>query len=76
MTPGAGYSDTPLARKLGIDPGMTVALIDAPPDLPDTLAAPEGVRLRTRRARRARRAAVLELGATPVYRSSASRVRR
>ena len=44
----AGYSGTPLARKLGIAPGATVALIDAPPGFADTLAAPEGVTLRTR----------------------------
>ena len=48
MTPAAGYSGTPLALKLGIASSMTVALIDAPPDFTDTLAAPEGVQLRTR----------------------------
>jgi hypothetical protein len=42
-----GYSGTPLARKLGIPGGMTVALIDAPPDFPVTLDPPEGVTLRT-----------------------------
>ncbi len=39
----AGYSGTPLARKLGIRPGASVALVDAPPgwsipDLPDGVA--------------------------------------
>lgn len=29
----AGYSGTPLPRKLGIRPGSRVALVDAPPDL-------------------------------------------
>lgn len=28
----AGYSGTPLAQKLGIKPGMTVVVINAPPD--------------------------------------------
>ncbi len=42
----SGYSGTPLARKLGIAAGMTVALIDAPPDFPATLELPEGVTLR------------------------------
>ena len=31
--PTAGYSGTPLARKLGIKPGHTVALISEPPEL-------------------------------------------
>jgi len=44
----AGYSGTPLARKLGIAAGMTVGLVDAPADFVDTLAPPEGVRVRTR----------------------------
>lgn len=35
----AGYSGTPLARKLGIKPNAVVWLIDAPPWLPDALAA-------------------------------------
>jgi len=43
----AGYSGTPLARKLGIKAGMTVALIDAPPDFAATLDAPDDVALRT-----------------------------
>jgi len=43
----AGYSGTPLATKLGIKEGMTVALIDAPPGLAATLAPAPGVRLRT-----------------------------
>lgn len=45
--PGAGYSGTPLARKLGIHEGSAVVLVGAPPgwsvaDLPDgvTVARP------------------------------------
>jgi hypothetical protein len=34
----AGYSGTPLARKLGIDPGARVLLIAAPAELRDWLA--------------------------------------
>lgn len=30
MSKAAGYSGTPLARKLGINPGFRVALVDAP----------------------------------------------
>jgi hypothetical protein len=36
MTP-AGYSGTPLARKLGIKPGATVGIIDPPPGFDETL---------------------------------------
>jgi hypothetical protein len=44
VTPeAAGYSGTPLARKLGIKPGARVALLGAPPDFDATLGelAPE-----------------------------------
>ena len=34
----AGYSGTPLARKLGIGAGTRLVLINAPPDLADALA--------------------------------------
>ena len=45
---GAGYSGTPLAKKLGLRPDTTVALIDAPDDFERTLAPlPAGMRLRT-----------------------------
>jgi hypothetical protein len=41
-----GYSGTPLARKLGIKEGATVALIDAPPGFERDLAPlPDGVDL-------------------------------
>lgn len=43
----AGYSGTPLPRKLGIKPGMTVALVGAPPGFPEILGElPEGAKLR------------------------------
>jgi hypothetical protein len=43
--PPAGYSGTPLARKLGIVAGARVCVQDAPADLPAWLAPlPEGVR--------------------------------
>lgn len=39
----AGYSGTPLAKKLGIKPGMRVAALGAPPDYPALLEPiPEG----------------------------------
>jgi hypothetical protein len=44
----AGYSGTPLARKLGLASGQAVALLGAPPGFPATLAPmPDGVRVRT-----------------------------
>lgn len=43
----AGYSGTPLPRKLGIGPGHTVALLDAPDGIEQLLdPLPDGVRLR------------------------------
>ena len=40
----AGYSGTPLVRKLGLRPGMAAAWLDAPADFPATLGElPEGV---------------------------------
>lgn len=45
----AGYSGTPLARKLGLKPGMAVLLSDAPAGYADTLRPlPEGLRFVTR----------------------------
>jgi hypothetical protein len=45
----AGYSGTPLPRKLGIKPGARLALIDAPEDFTSTLGElPPGVEVRTR----------------------------
>ena len=44
----AGYSGTPLAKKLGIKEDHTVAVVDAPSHLPDLLAPlPAGVVLRS-----------------------------
>ena len=41
-----GYSGTPLPRKLGIKPGATLAIQDAPPGFDATLGElPDGVRL-------------------------------
>ncbi|MEM7142133.1 MAG: DUF3052 domain-containing protein [Actinomycetota bacterium] len=46
MTP-AGYSGTPLSKKLGIKDGHTVALVDAPPHVDGLLAPlPDDVALR------------------------------
>lgn len=43
----AGYSGTPLPKKLGIKAGHTVALVDAPDDALDLLdPLPDGVELR------------------------------
>ena len=44
----AGYSETPLAKKLGIKQGHRVALIDEPPDFRDLLAdLPDDVTFQT-----------------------------
>ena len=50
MSPApAGYSGTPLPRKLGIRPGARVAMIGAPDGFADTLGdLPAGVEVRTR----------------------------
>ncbi len=43
----AGYSGTPLPKKLGIKEGVTVAMVNAPEGFEDTLGAlPEGAELR------------------------------
>lgn len=43
--PTAGYSGTPLSKKLGIKPGMSVCALDAPAGYRDLLSPiPEGVR--------------------------------
>lgn len=48
---GAGYSGTPLPRKLGIRPGARVALVGAPSHPRPSLGElPEGARLHTRLA--------------------------
>jgi hypothetical protein len=42
----AGYSGTPLARKLGIKAGAVVAVVAPPDGFVDTLELPDGVELR------------------------------
>jgi len=45
----AGYSGTPLPKKLGVKPNSTVALVGAPKDFEKTLGElPEGVKLKKR----------------------------
>jgi hypothetical protein len=45
----AGYSGTPLPRKLGVKEGARVAVLNAPDDFTDTLGAlPDGVTVRER----------------------------
>ena len=44
----AGYSGTPLARKLGLQPGHRVALVGAPPGFPAAIeGVPDGVTFET-----------------------------
>jgi hypothetical protein len=52
----AGYSGTPLARKLGIAGGSWVVLLDAPEGFEGVLAAPKGVTVRRRLPPSGRRA--------------------
>lgn len=76
----AGYSGTPLVRKLGIAPGARAVWLDAPAHLPELLGPlPDGVRVATtlrghvdialcfvtRRAALARRVAVLRRAIAP-----------
>jgi hypothetical protein len=44
--PTAGYSGTPLPRKLGFKPGMTAAIVDAPAGLDGLLGDLDGVTIR------------------------------
>jgi hypothetical protein len=44
----AGYSGTPLAKKLGISPDSEVRLVDAPPNYRKLLARPQGIRFASR----------------------------
>ncbi len=49
MSPQAGYSGTPLGKKLGLKPGHRVRVSNAPDDYPSLLApVPEGVVLSAR----------------------------
>jgi hypothetical protein len=44
-----GYSGTPLQKKLGIKPGMSIALLNAPPDIDTVLGElPDGVTISRR----------------------------
>jgi hypothetical protein len=53
VPPPAGYSGTPLVRKLAIKPGARLALIDAPDGFDATLGElPEDVTVRSRAGRR------------------------
>lgn len=47
MAAPAGYSGTPLPRKLGVKPGTTLALLGAPTGFMTTLGPLEDVRIRT-----------------------------
>ena len=60
-SPGAGYSGTPLVKKLGIQPGMTVQVIDAPRPYEDIVEGlPADLRfVRTRDGHHAVRSPVL-----------------
>lgn len=52
MTTGAGYSGTPLAKKLGIKEGARVTLVNAPEGFEALLAPiPDGVRITRRLGR-------------------------
>lgn len=44
MSAPAGYSGTPLPKKLGIEPGQRIAFLDAPPEFASALGElPDGV---------------------------------
>jgi len=44
----AGYSATPLVKKLGIKPGFKIALVNSPPNFAGALDLPEGVTINSR----------------------------
>jgi hypothetical protein len=44
----AGYSGTPLVKKLGIKPGFNIAFVDAPPGYANELDLPTDVSINTR----------------------------
>ena len=44
----AGYSGTPLARKLGVTEGCRLAIVSAPNGFAESLELPSGVQLRTK----------------------------
>ena len=43
MATSAGYSGTPLARKLGLRPGLRVCLLQEPPGFRDRVRRRQGV---------------------------------
>ena len=62
---GAGYSGTPLARKLGITEGASVVMLGAPEGFGQVLAPlPDGVRVSRRLPRKGRQADVAVLFVT------------
>jgi DUF3052 family protein len=44
----AGYSETPLVRKLGIKPGFNIAFVNAPVDFFDELTLPQDIKVNSR----------------------------
>ena len=48
----AGYSGTPLVKKLGIKPGFNIAFVNAPSGYANELELPEGVTINSRSVRR------------------------
>ena len=47
----AGYSETPLVKKLGIKAGFNIALVNAPVSFFDELTLPQGVKVNSRSKR-------------------------
>lgn len=47
----AGYSETPLVKKLGIKAGFNIALVNAPASFFDELTLPQGVKVNSRSKR-------------------------
>ena len=47
----AGYSETPLVKKLGIKAGFNIALVNAPVSFFDELTLPQGVKINSRSKR-------------------------
>lgn len=44
----AGYSETPLVKKLGIKPGFNIAFVNAPVDFFDELTLPQDIKVNSR----------------------------
>src|SRR5215471_19321259 len=43
----AGYSGTPLEKKLGIKPDFNIAFVNAPPNFANQLELPQGVKVKS-----------------------------